>query len=310
MRGGVNAPALALADPEHRPIFALVARLISIACFSAMGILVKLVGEHGVALPEVLFWRQAFALPVILLILTAGDGLASVRTSRFPLHLQRMAVGLASMACAFGSFTYLSVTQATTISFVAPIFATLIGILYFREKIGIRRSLAIGAGFLGVLIAMQPTGEGFNLVGVTIALAAALIVGILSHQIRAMSRTETSNAIVFWFSLLGAIVMAGFMPFFATAHDGVTWLMLLALGSLGGVAQIFMTLSLKHAPVSTVVGMDYTALIWTVVADWIIWLHAPQGATLLGAAIIAASGFYIVWREHRLNIERRLMRDQ
>ena len=94
------------------------------------------------------------------------------------------------------------------------------------------------------------------------------------------------------------------MPWFMTPHDLREWGLLLAIGLIGVMGQICLTASLRFAPVSTVVGMDYSSLIWATLFGWLIWDHLPPSSTWIGAPVIVASGLYIAWREHRLSIER------
>jgi len=88
------------------------------------------------------------------------------------------------------------------------------------------------------------------------------------------------------------------MLFYGQAHDAVTWGLLLLIGVAGGIAQICMTAALRQAPVSVVLPMDYSAIIWTTLLSWAIWGNWPMVTTWVGAALIIGSGLYIAWREH------------
>ena len=107
---------------------------------------------------------------------------------------------------------------------------------------------------------------------------------------------------VFWFFTMSAIPLAVVMPWFAQSHPLVVWILLIAMGIVGGLGQVALTLSLQYAPVSTVAPVDYASLIWSTLFG--IWLFAevPSAWTWIGAPIIVASGLYIVWREHRRNV--------
>jgi drug/metabolite transporter (DMT)-like permease len=269
-----------------------------------MSILIKLVSDRGVSLPEIVFWRQAFALPVVLLVLWHGPGLVSVATQRFGAHLGRSVVGLVCMVMNFTAITLLPLAEATTLSYATPIFATLMGLVLFGEQVGLKRGLAIFAGFIGVLFVAQPSGAQLDPLGTILGLGAALLVALISFQIRDLGKTESATTTVFWFTALSTFGMLFLLPFVWQPHDGTSWLMLLAMGTLGGIAQFAMVASLRHAPVSTVVGMDYISLVWTTIAGWLIWQQVPGPSTWIGAAIIIASGLFIAWREHRLALER------
>ena len=91
------------------------------------------------------------------------------------------------------------------------------------------------------------------------------------------------------------------MIFVAQPHSPLTWALLFAGGVIGAAAQLFMVAALKVAPVAVVSPFDYTQIIWATLLGWLIWSSLPTLNTLLGAALIIASGIYVAWREHRLH---------
>ena len=283
---------------------ALGLRLFGISCLAGMTVLVKLASDAGVHLAEIMFWRQSLAVPVVLVWVVAGPGLASLATKRFGAHVTRSALGLTSMSFYMGSITLLPLAEATTLGFTTPIFATILAAIVLREKVGKHRMGAVITGFIGVIVIVQPGGTHIPATGAAVGLIAALSVAITSLQIRDMGRTEGATTTVFWFSALSMIPMGLLLPFFMTPHDNYEWALLAGIGTLGGIGQIGLTAALRLAPVSTVIGMDYISLLWSSVFGWLIWNYVPGPATWIGAAIIIVSGLYIAWREHRLSIAR------
>ena len=291
-------------SPSDNRLRALALRLFGISCLSVMTVLVKLASDAGVHLAEIMFWRQSLAVPVVLVWVIVGPGLASLATKRFGAHVTRSALGLTSMSFYMGSITLLPLPEATTLGFTTPIFATILAALILREKVGKHRIGAVIAGFIGVLIIVQPGGTHIPPSGAIVGLIAAVSVAITSLQIRDMGRTEGAATTVFWFSALSVIPMGLLLPFFITPHDGYEWMLLAGIGALGGIGQIGLTAALRLAPVSTVIGMDYISLLWSSLFGWLIWNYVPGPATWIGAAIIIVSGLYIAWREHQLSIAR------
>lgn len=279
-------------------------RVLAIALFSIMMMLIKLLGEAGVSLPEILFWRQAFALPAVLVWVMMGAGLASLKTARIGKHATRSAMGLTGMFFNFGAVMLLPLAEATSISFTMPLFATLLSVLLLGEQVGIHRVGAVVLGFVGMLIVMQPGDGHIPLSGAALGLVGAMMVALISIQIRDLTRSEASATIVFWFALLSLPPLAMLMPWYMTPHDAYEWALLAGIGTFGAIGQICLTGSLRFAPVSTVIGMDYSALIWAALFGWLIWDRLPSSSTWIGAPIIVVSGLYIAWREHRLAIER------
>ncbi len=297
-------------------MLALGLRLLSAFALSSMVMMVKLSSESGLRLPEIMFWRQFMAIPVVLMWIMPGSGILSLQTKRLPAHFLRSLVGTTGMFFTLGVVVLLPLAEATTLSFTVPIFATLLSALVLKEHVGKHRWSAVIFGFVGVLIVIQPGSGGFPLKGALVGLTSAAMVSIISVQLRDLGRTEAPATTAFYFSAFSAAIVGllHFMPmphpinealaWSTPAYDGRQWMMIAALGLSGGLGQIALTASLRYAPVSTVVAMDYSSLIWSSLYGWLIWAVLPGPSTWAGAPIIVASGLYIAWREHRLSIVR------
>lgn len=281
-------------------------RIAAAGLFSTMAALLKLTAEHGVVAPEMMFYRAVFGLPVVLAWVLASQGIGALSTRRPLAHLGRSALGIASILCTLQALVLLPLADATTISFTAPIFATLLSWLLLREKVGRHRLLAVLCGLAGVVVVMRPggTGESVPLLGVAIGLLAAFGTAAVTITLRQMRDTEHVAAIVFWFFVGSALVGLALLPFFGRAHDLETMLLLAAGGIAGGLMQITMTASLQSAPVSVLAPFDYLQIVGAVVLGWLLLSTVPAVNTLAGAAIITGSGLYTAWRERRLHRER------
>lgn len=285
---------------------AIVLRLLSVFFLATMGALIKVAEAHGANVAEALFFRQTGAAITVALVVAAGPGIASVRTSRLGAHVRRAAVGLTSMACMFSALMILPLAEATTLQFTVPVFATILGALLLGEPTGWHRWGAVIAGFAGVLIVAQPGSGHFPFWGTALGLIAAALAAAVSILLRQIGRTESATTTVFWFSTLSVPVLAIPYALTARAHDVTTWAVLVAIGVIGGAGQIAMTAALRLGPVSVVVPMDYSSLIWATLYGWLLFGALPASATWIGAPVIIASGLYIVWREHfRDRIETR-----
>ncbi|MAX13891.1 MAG: EamA family transporter [Sphingobium sp.] len=282
----------------HRPLFAIALRLTAVICLSVMFITVRLASERGVHVIESLFYRQALALPVVAVWLMSAGGLATVRTRRIGVHASRMAIGLTGMCLNFLSYILLPPAEAATIGFTMPIFGTILSALILREATGWHRWGAVLIGFVGVLVMIRPDAGHFPAQGVAVAIAAALVTASVSLVLRELGRTEPAGVIVFWFTALSMIPLGLAMPFVAQGHDLLTWAMLLMIGLFGGIAQLCLTAALRWGPVSVVLPMDYSAIIWTTLLGVAIGEDWPLATTWIGAMLIVGSGLYIAWREH------------
>ena len=280
----------------------LALRLGAILCLATMAALIKLAESRGASLGETLFFRQLCAMPLVVAWVAWSNGLASIRTRRIGAHVTRTVVGMMGMVSNFGAVMLLPLAEATTLQFTVPIFATILGALVLREPTGWHRWGAVLAGFAGVLIVAQPGGGHFPLVGALVGRVAALLVAIISILLRQLGRTASAGTTVFWFTVLSIPPLGLAYCFVWQPHDPLTWAILVALGATGGLGQLALTGALRFAPVSVVVPMDYSSLLWATLYGVLLFGVWPVPETWIGAPIIIASGLYIVWRERRRRI--------
>ncbi|MGE3692418.1 MAG: DMT family transporter [Novosphingobium sp.] len=289
----------------QRPTYALFLRLGAALSFGTMAMLIKYAGDLGISLPQIMVWRQAVPIPVLLAFLWFTGGLGKLRTRRMGSHALRSVIDMVGMVCNFGSVLLLPLAEATTLGFTAPFFAVLIGTLILREHVGIWRWTAVLLGFAGVLIVAQPGGHPVALLGVLAGLGAGLTVAVVSFLIRDLAKSEDSIAIVFYFSVFGALIAAATLPLVPFVMPGPKEMALLAcMGLAGTLGQLLMTASLRHGAVVSVIVLDYTSLIWATIYGWLIWDLLPPFATWIGAPLIIGAGVLIAWREHRLGKEK------
>src|SRR5450830_630531 len=173
-------------------------RIAAAGCFSIMTATLKLASQDGVAAPEMLFYRAFFGLPVVLAwVLTQPGGLSALSTRRPLAHLGRSALGVAAILCLFQTLTLLPLADATTLSFTAPIFATILSFFVLKEAVGPRRWAAVAVGFIGVIVVMRP-GVGHSvlpLAGVAFALIGAVLTAGVTITLRQLRDTEQVAAI-------------------------------------------------------------------------------------------------------------------
>jgi drug/metabolite transporter (DMT)-like permease len=287
---------------EDRVMLGIAMRLLAVFLLSILYALIKVAESRGANLVEIMFFRQGVAVPATLgYMMVAGPGLGAVRTKAFRGQLVRASVGLTGMVFNFGTIFLLPLAEATTLGFTVPIFATILGALVLREPTGRHRWGAVVVGFIGVLIVTQPGSGHFPLAGAVTGLISAIFVAFVAIQLRQIGKVDQPVTTVFWFSALSMIPLAMIYPFFAHSHDAIAWAVLIGMGLFGGLGQIAFTAALKFAPVSVVMPMDYSSLIWATLFGWLLFDKLPTPWTWLGAPVIVASGGYIVWRERRLS---------
>ncbi len=270
-----------------------------------MFLLVKLSAESGVHVLEIAFWRQAVAPPALILWLWSQGSLGQLRTHQFPRHVARSLVGNSNMTILFYAATLLPLAESITLGFTTPLFAVIIAAMVLGERIGPWRWAAVLAGFAGILVITQPGAQLIHPLGTSLALFAAVLVAIINFQIRELGRTESAVSIVFYFGVLGTLMIGMALPFVSTPLSGHQWLILLSMGAMGTIAQLFLTASLRMGSVASVIVMDYSSLIWGTILGWLAWNQLPSTATWLGAPLIIGAGLLIAWREHYLSQQAR-----
>lgn len=276
-------------------------RISAVTSLSLMAAILKMAAERGVVAPEMLFYRAAFGLPVVLFWVLAGQGLSALATRRPLAHAGRAMLGISTILCTYQALVLLPLADATTIGFTAPIFATLLSWVILRERVSRHRWLAVVAGFLGVWVLVQPNAseQDVTVTGAMFALISAIGTAGVTITLRHLGSTEHVAAIVFWHFISSILVELALLPAFGRIHDASTLLLLVLAGVAGGLGQILMTASLQSAPVAVLSPFDYLQIVGVVIFGWLMLSSTPTTATMAGAALITGSGLYTGWREHR-----------
>lgn len=272
-------------------------QLVAVLLFTCMSSTIKFLGPHYPT-SEIIFFRSLPALIPLLLYLPSQGGWSALRTRAPMLQAVRTIAGTASMYCGFYAISLLLLADYVALSFTAPLFGTLLSIPLLRDEVGWRRLGACLFGFLGVVIMIGPTGGSIGLgLPVLLAIASAFLYGLVMVVMRRLGGIDNSAATVFYFTVGAALSGAVLLPFQWVTPSPTDLSLLLLIGVLGGIAQIFMTQAFRLAPPSVVAPFDYSALIWAVAIGWLVFDNLPGPQSLLGAAVICASGLFILYRE-------------
>jgi drug/metabolite transporter (DMT)-like permease len=167
---------------------------------------------------------------------------------------------------------------------------------------------AVALGFVGVLIVLSEqidVGGGFvgdRAIGGLFALFAAIFAALAMVTVRQLTATETTGAIVFYFSASAALLSLLTLPLGWVVPDGPTALILICAGLVGGVGQVLLTEAYRHAEASVIAPFDYANMLWVVIAAFVVFGDIPTVSVLVGSAIVIASGAFVYWRERRLGI--------
>ncbi len=244
---------------------------------------------------QILLFRNAVAIPTLVPFMIAAGGVSILATRRPGWHLLRASIGITGMICMIFGLGALPLSDVITITYAAPLFVTALSVPLLGEKVGVRRWSAVVIGFVGVLVMMQP-GSDVN-IGAVVLLFGTLCFAFLVIITRHISKTEHSVTIVFYFSLAAIAVGAAAIPWFWVTPQGADWLLLVVIGVLGGVMQMLLAMAIKEAPVSVTMPLNYLALVIAAGLDIAVWGVWPTATTVAGAALIVATGLFIVYRE-------------
>jgi drug/metabolite transporter (DMT)-like permease len=293
----VHAPQ----SSRHRPILGIALKLASIVLFAGMMVCVKLLGQD-VPSGQTIFVRGLLSVAILALIAWQTNQMHLLKTSNWRSHALRSVSGTLSMFCLFTALTMIPLADVTAITFTAPMFLTVLAMLFLGERIHRFRWTALGIGFAGVLIMIGPHlsfDEGTSL-GALIALGAAMFSAIAMTFLRSMSGGEHAITITFYFSLTFTFCAA------LTAIQGwpiptaTQWWLIVLAGLFGVFGQLLMTYSYRYAEASTIAPLDYSSLIMAVLLGYVFFDEIPTVSVWVGAPLVIGAGLVILWREYRL----------
>lgn len=289
--------------PHRSPLAAAGWMLAAVASFSLMDAGMKLLASHYPPL-QVTMLRGAASLPFVLGWVLATAGPRSIVPVRWRLHLLRGVLGMVMIGCFVYALKRMPLSTAYSIYFVAPLLVAALSVPLLGEKVGPRRWTAIGIGLLGVIVVLRPGVEGFISFPGLMVLVAATAYAIAAVTVSLLTRTDTPQSMVVWFLATMAVgaglaAIPGWVPL-RWEHAAL----ILGMGLAGALGQIALTSAFMRGDASLIAPLEYTGLVWVIAWDWLLWQTLPDKATWIGAAIIVASGLYLLRRERVVGVER------
>jgi drug/metabolite transporter (DMT)-like permease len=281
---------------RRRQLRAIGLMLIAVLMFALMDSALKMLSVHYPPF-QVAAIRGLASLPLVLAWALVTVGLLPLFRVRWSLHLLRGVLGIVMMVAFVYALKSLPLSTTYSIFFVAPLLITALSVPFLKERVGPRRWTAIGIGLLGVLVVLRPTGQGvMSLAGMAVLLSA-LCYAISAITVRLLAKTDSVQSMMVWLLAMMAIG-AGALAY----PDWVSiqrehWPLIAFLGVAGAFGQYAITLAFKWGEASLIAPLEYTALVWGVCLDLFFWGVLPDTVTWIGAAIIIASGLYLLRRE-------------
>lgn len=290
-------------SPRDKAILGILFANAAVFTFTVMDAVIKEI-SRSFPTGEIIFFRNIFAFIPLLVFAYWRHGGISLKTSRPWGHVLRGVFGVLSMYCFFRSYLELPLSDAIAIGLSGPIFITVLSVPVLGEHVGWRRWSAVIAGFIGVLVMVRPGSTLFDWNALW-PLSAAVLYAAAMLSIRKLGATEPSTTIVFHFTAFAMLASLLTIPLGINDPEQA-WVMpdnpreiflIVVIGMMGGVAQIFMTMAYQRARAATVASFDYTALVYGFLLGWTFFDEVPDEFLIIGGGIVVAAGIYIIHRE-------------
>ena len=299
------------------PLRGIGLKILSVTIFTMMAICIKTSAPH-VPSGQAVFFRSFFAIPVIVTWLLLTNNLRHGLDTANPMgHVWRGLVGTTAMALGFTALGLLPLPEVTALGYAAPILTVIFAAMFLGEEVRIFRLSAVVVGLIGVMIVLTPrlTVTSFDdasklqTIGAFAALTGAVFAALAQVFVRKLVHSEATTAIVFYFSVTGALLSLVTLPFGWVVPTAREAALLIGAGLLGGIGQILLTESYRHAETSVIAPFEYVSMILALLLGYFLFSEIPTRPMLLGATLIVMAGLFIIWRERKLGIERAKARE-
>ena len=273
--------------------------------FSLLDTSAKYLVLSGMAAPFVAWMRFAVHIVLVLILFRAWSNPAMFKVASLPRQIIRGMFLFGSTIFNFAALQTLQLAETMSFYFFAPMVITALAGPLLGEWAGWRRWMAVIAGFAGVLVITRP-GVGTFEMGHIYAICSTLCYCSYVIMTRHMASSETAESLIFYSALAPVVLMSPVVPYTASLPtEPWHWLILIALGFFGGFGHWLLIKAYRQATTTALAPYPYLQMVWMIGLGYLVFGQFPDGWTLGGAAIIVASGLYIVHREHRLRLASR-----
>lgn len=274
---------MTLNQPNRKLFLAISCLTISAFLFSIMGICIRYASQT-VDNYTIVFFRNFVGL-MLFLPFIMKQGTSFVKTEKLWMHTWRSLVGLAAMYGFFYAIAHLKLSNAMVFTYSSPIFIPLIAWLFLKERITKAMLMAAALGFLGVFCVAKPDQGLWNWVS-AIGIASSLLASMAFVTVRALTKTEPPERIVFYFCLIGSVLSAIPMFWVWRPYALKELFFLIAAGILANVSQIFMSHAYRLAPAGQIAPVNYMAIIFAGIWGFFLWQETPDFYSLFGFGLI------------------------
>ena len=264
--------------------------------FSLMVALIKMLGQTY-HVTHILLIRQIIMTMIVAPAIWRNFP-GVLRTTQPRLHLARIGLAVIAMLLGFTAIIHLNLADATALGFAKSFFITIFAVIILKETVGIRRWLAVGVGFIGVLIMLCPGTDAFSIYGI-FAVIGTGCAGMVMVIIRLMSRVDSPTTILTWQALGVGIAMAIPGIWYWQWPSLNHWLLFVIMGAVSYIAQLFNIHAYKWGEASVLASLDYVRLLYATLLGYLLFSNLPGYQTWIGAAIIITASIYTIRRESK-----------
>ncbi len=293
-----TAPATGAQSASRKRIIAIAMMCGAMICFTCLDTSAKWLGRELPALEVV--WARYMAAAFFALFATRAFSRPRVLVSQRPvLQGVRSALLLGSTLANFVALRYLQLAETSTIAFLQPMFVALLAGPLLGERVGGARVGAIGAGFLGVLIATRPGTTAFQPV-VLLSLAGVVCSALYSLATRSLAGVDSPETTLAWTQMAGVVALTPALPFLWVApSSALGWALMAGMGLFASFGHALIILAHQRAPAPVLTPFNYSQLLWMIAAGLLVFGDRPPAATLIGAGVVVGCGAFLVIYEHR-----------
>lgn len=288
-------------DQHHRPMYGILLKLMAVVCLSATAAGVKYLGQE-IPAGQTIFVRSLIAAATMALLAFSAGKMHLLTTSNWRSHALRSTAGAGGMFLWFVALAQAPIADVTAVTYMAPIFLTLLATLLLGERFRAHRWTAVAIGCAGAVIMISPylTWNTRHSFGIALAMGSALSSAFAMMFLRGMSRIEHPITITFYFSLT-TLAGAAITALWGWPMPGARqWAVIGLIGMLGTAAQLLQTIAYRHAEASIIAPLEYSSMIVIVLLGYFLFDEIPGPSIWIGAPLVIAAGLLILWREYQL----------
>ena len=244
---------------------------------------------------QIVLVRSVVALSVILVIVSY-TGFGAMRTDKWRIHLIRNTIHYGAQFGWFLGISLLPLATVFAIEFTTPIWAVLMAVVFLKEKMTVGRTVAIGLGFIGVLIILRPGAEVFDIGTIAVLLAAMGYASAYTFT-RFLGRTDSPLVILFHMMAVQTLIGLGPGLWVWVTPEPVDTIWIILIGLMAVFSHFCLAKALSLAEASVVVPIDFLRLPLIAVIGFLIYNEAIEIAVFAGALVIFAGNYYNIRQE-------------